>query len=147
MEPKYKEEDLLNHDAVGAVIKDKNGKILMQNHIKLGFWTLPVGKVKRGQSIEEGLKEEIFEECDLKITKFTELKNRNYEYLRQGNKVNVFLHLFEIQEFSGEMKNKEPEKHSEQKFISLEEIKKLSYLSDLTLFYLEHLGFVREAYL
>lgn len=145
MEPKYKEEDLSDHDGICAVIKDKEGKILMQNHVKFGFWTIPVGKVKKGQSVEEGLKEEIFEECDLRITKFVELKSRNYEYLRRGNKVNVFSHLFEVQEYSGEMKNKEPEKHSEQKFISLEEIKKLPYLSDLTLFYLEYLGFIREA--
>jgi hypothetical protein len=53
--------------------------------------------------------------------------------------------LFEIIKYSGVMKNKEPEKHREQKFMALEEIKKLPYLSDLTLLYLSFLDFNREA--
>jgi len=143
----YKKEDLIDHHGVCAVIKDEEGKILMQHHVKLGFWTIPVGKVKDGQSVEEGLKEEIFEECDLVVEEMREIVSRNYEYEREGNKVNVFSHLFEITKYSGQMKNKEPEKHYEQKFMELAEIKKLPYLSDLTLLYLEQLSFVRPAML
>ena len=52
--------------------------------------------------------------------------------------------IFEIIKYSGEMKNMEPYKHSEQKFMDLEDVKKLPYISDLTLLYLEYLGFKRE---
>jgi ADP-ribose pyrophosphatase YjhB (NUDIX family) len=127
---KYNSEDLMDHYGVFAVIKNNEGKILMQNHVKHGFWTIPCGKVKVGQSIEKGLKEEIFEECNLEILEFKELVNRNYQYKKKKKNVNVFSHLFEIIKYSGERKNMEPHKHSEQKFIDLEEIKKLPYISD-----------------
>ncbi len=60
----YNAEDLIDHHAVSAVIKDKDGRILMQEHVKYGFWTVPIGKVAVNQTLEEGLKQEIFEECN-----------------------------------------------------------------------------------
>ena len=45
---KYNDEDIVSHHAVVAMIKDDSGKILMQKHVKYGFWTVPVGKVKKG---------------------------------------------------------------------------------------------------
>ena len=142
---KYNEEDVISHHGIAAVIKDKTGNILMQNHIKYGFWTIPVGKVKQGQSVEEGLKQEILEECNLNLKKFRELVKRSYIYERDGHNVEVVSHLFEIINYDGEMRNNEPEKHKQQIFMPLEEIKNLPYLSDLTLLYLETLGFKRSA--
>jgi len=144
-EIKYNKEDLADHYGVCAVIKDSQGRILMQNHVKYGFWTIPVGKVDFGKNIEEGLKQEIFEECGLVIEKMKELVAKDYEYERNGKKVRVLAHLFEIIKYSGQIQNKEPQKHKEQKFVALEEIKKLPHLSDLTLLYLSIMGFNREA--
>jgi ADP-ribose pyrophosphatase YjhB (NUDIX family) len=141
----YNQEDLKSHQGIGAIIKNKKGEILMQNHIKFGFWTIPVGKIKENQNVEEGLKEEIFDECNLVIKKFNEITSKNLKYIRQGKMVKVLSHLFEIIEYSGEMKNKEPEKHQEQIFMNLEKIKTIPYLSDMTLLYLENLGFKRKA--
>ena len=42
----YSEEDLRDHDAIGAVVKDSKGRILVQDHVTYGFWTIPVGKAK-----------------------------------------------------------------------------------------------------
>jgi len=64
---KYTSEDLLDHDAIAAVIKDDEGRILMQEHIKLKFWTIPIGKADQGKSPEEGMKEEVLEECGIPI--------------------------------------------------------------------------------
>jgi len=142
---KYTQEDVADHHGVSAVIKDKDGKILMQEHVKFGFWTIPVGKVKIGQEIEEGLKQELFEECNVVVKDFKELICKDYLYERDGKMVKVISHLFEIKEYSGEIKNKEPEKHKQQRFMSLDEIKKLHYLSDMTLLYLSLNGFTRDA--
>jgi len=142
---KYNQEDLTDHHAVVAVIKDNQGRILMQNHVKYGFWTLPIGKAKLDQGPEDALKQEILEECGLIIKDIKELVAKNYKYERNDKIVNVFSHLFEILKYSGQLDNKEPEKHSEQKFVDLEEIKKLPYLSDMTVLYLNSLGFVRNA--
>lgn len=141
----YNQEDIVSHHGIAVVIKNENGEILMQNHVKYGFWTIPVGKVKQEQSVEAGLKQEILEECNLIIKKYKELVQRDYTYNRSGNEVVVISHLFEVLEYNGQMKNNEPQKHKQQIFMPLEKIKRLPYLSDLTLLYLETLGFNRPA--
>lgn len=142
---KYNSEDILNHHGIAAVIKNEQNEILMQKHNKYGFWTIPVGKVKTRQSVEEGLIQEISEECNIVIEEFKELKKKEYFYNRDGKDVEVIQHLFYILKYSGEMKNKEPHKHKLQKFLSIEKIKKLPYLSDCTILYLETLDFKRLA--
>jgi len=117
----------------------------MQEHVKYGFWTIPVGKVKNDQDVEEGLKQEILEECNITINKSKELIVKNYKYNRDGNDVLVISHLFEILSYDGEIKNNEPQKHKQQIFLPISKIKKIPYLSDLTLLYLELLGFKRDA--
>ncbi len=145
MNIKYNNEDLVNHHGVAAVIKNSLGEILVQEHTKYGFWTIPVGKVKNGQNVVAGLKEEIFEECNIQIENYKEIVVKNYYYERDGNNIEVISHLFEIIKYSGEMKNKEPKKHRQQLFLPIENIKRLPYISDLTLLYLNQLGFERQA--
>lgn len=143
----YNAEDLTDHDGIAAVIKDKDGNILMQEHVKFGFWTIPVGKVKKDQSIFDGLKQEIFEECNLEVIEYNELICKDYFYIRNGANVKVTSHLFEITKYSGEMKNLEPLKHTQQIFMPTEKIIGLPYLSDLTLLYLNQIGVNREKYI
>ncbi|MEK6921121.1 MAG: NUDIX domain-containing protein, partial [Nanoarchaeota archaeon] len=140
----YNAEDLQHHDALGAVIQNKDGEILMQEHVKYGFWTLPVGKVKEGQHIADALREELFEECDLVAERWKEIAAKDYDYIRDGKDVKVSGHVFEILVYSGTIKNKEPHKHTKQIFLSLGKIKQLPHVSDLTLLYLETIGIARE---
>lgn len=135
----------MSHHGVAAIIKNENGEVLMQEHVKYGFWTIPVGKVANGQSVEDGLKQELFEECNIHIEEYKEILTRNYVYDRDGNEVEVISHLFDIVKYGGEVKNNEPHKHRQQMFISIEKIRELPYLSDLTLLFLETLGIKREA--
>ncbi|MFA5020670.1 MAG: NUDIX domain-containing protein [Patescibacteria group bacterium] len=143
----YNAEDIVDHDGIAAVIKNERGDILVQEHVKYGFWTIPVGKVKGGQSIIDGLKQEILEECDLEILECAEITHQDYFYKRGENDVKVVSHLFEITKYSGEMRNAEPLKHKQQIFMPLQEIEKLPFLSDLTLLYLKLIGINREAHL
>lgn len=144
MKINYNEEDLIDHFGVSGVIKNSNCEILMQKHVKYGFWTIPVGKVDLDKDVVDGLKKEIFEECNIRVIKCKELLKKNFCYIRNGKKVNVYTYLFEITKYSGEIKNNEPEKHSIQKFFSVNEILKLPFLSDTTLLYLEILGYKRD---
>jgi len=139
----YNKEDLIGHDAVAAVIKNEKGEMLVQEHVKYGFWTIPVGKVKTGQTLEEGLKEEIRDECNIEIVRCREIATKKYKYERNGTDVDVRSHLFEVPEYSGSMKNNEPNKHKQQIFLPLDKIKELPYLSDMTLLYLETVGVKR----
>ncbi len=117
----------------------------MQEHNKYGFWTIPIGKANPDQTPEEGLQQEIQEECNLKILECKELIQRKFIYERNGKMVNVLSHIYEVLKYTGVMKNNEPHKHKKQMFIPLEKIKQLLYLSDATVLYLEHVGYKREA--
>jgi len=82
----YTEEDLEDHNGMGAVIKDDKGQILVQEHVKYGFWTLPVGKAKKDSDVKEGLKKELLEECGINAVKFREIAKRDYYYTRNKRK-------------------------------------------------------------
>jgi len=59
--------------AVGAVIEDDEGRILLVKHVdeKGGFWKgkwiCPGGKLQLGERIEEGIEREVLEETNLQI--------------------------------------------------------------------------------
>lgn len=142
---KYTQEDLSPHEGVWAVIKNVRGNILMQEHSKFGFWTIPIGKTKTDQNPREAIKEEVFEECNLVLEEFEEIFSKVDTYVREGKTVHIRGHLFEVKKYSGKMKNKEPEKHKQQIFLPLSAIKKLPFLSDATLCYLETQRYTRKA--
>ena len=139
----YNAEDLRDHDAIAVVIRDTFGHVLMQEHVKYGFWTIPIGKAKPGQAPDACARAEIMEECGLDIQKLELLVKRDYEYVRAGIPVKVCLYLYEATSYFGKPRNLEPHKHTRQEFIALDEIKRLPFLSDGTLLYLEAIGFSR----
>lgn len=62
--------------AVGAFIKDQDGKLLLvkkssKEAIDAGLWTVPGGKINPTEHIIDGLKREIREEVSLEIIKYT----------------------------------------------------------------------------
>ena len=145
MNPKYNPEDLKEHYGVAAVIKNREGKILVQLHNKYGFWTLPVGKVDLDKSPEEGLKVELLEETGIAFKQSKRLIEKETIYERDGKDIKVKEILFEILDYKGTPRNKEPQKHKEQTFKSVQEIASLPYLSNQTLRYLELQGIKRDA--
>lgn len=60
--------------AVGAVIEDDEGRILLVKHVpeKGGFWQgkwiCPGGRLELGEGIEDGVKREVMEETNLEIS-------------------------------------------------------------------------------
>src|SRR3989344_5107919 len=78
----FNPEDLVSHDGIAAIIKNAKGEVLVQEHVKYGFWTIPVGKAKKGQKVEDALKKEIFEECNLAIESCQEITSRDYTYAK-----------------------------------------------------------------
>ncbi len=59
--------------AVGAVIEDEKGRILLVKHISerggywQGRWICPGGELEPGETIQEGIKREVKEETELDI--------------------------------------------------------------------------------
>ena len=60
--------------AVGAVIEDEMGRILLVKHVRErggfwhGKWICPGGRLRLGEAIEEGIKREVREETQLEIS-------------------------------------------------------------------------------
>jgi ADP-ribose pyrophosphatase YjhB (NUDIX family) len=132
----YTPRDLLDHDAIAAVIRNDQDNILMFYHKKFEFWTIPVGKAEQGETPYEGMCTELREECGIEVIKATEIVARPYSYPRRGEVVNIILHLYSVEKFEGTPKNNEPEKHPEMRYMPISEIRELPDLSDATMLFL-----------
>ena len=131
-ETQYNSDDLrAKHSGISAVIV-KNKKILMMDHVKFNFWTIPVGKVDKGQTVKEGLMMEMKEELNIKPTKYKLIGKFQKKYMRNGKSVVVDAHIFHIEKWAGTLRNNEPKKHRSIKWMSLDEIKRIKKLSDAT---------------
>lgn len=126
--PLYTKEDCTDHDCVGMFIR-KDDKILILYHIKMNRWAIPVGKVRKGQSIEDALKEESYEELGITIKDYKEIITTYRPYIINGIPVRVDYHIFEIFKYDGIIKNCESNKHKYLKFETLENIKQLNLKS------------------
>ncbi len=138
-ETSYTPRDLVDHDAIGAVIKNDRDEVLMFWHKKFEVWTIPIGKAEPDETPYEGMHTELDEECGISVTAATEIASRSYTRERNGRAVRLILHLFAIDEYEGEVTNNEPHKHPEMRFMNLDEIRATGELSDATYLYLETL--------
>jgi ADP-ribose pyrophosphatase YjhB (NUDIX family) len=134
---KYNASDLRPvHEAIAAIV-EKNGKILMLNHVKLNFWTIPIGKIEIGQTIEKALKQELKEEINIIPVKYTKVTQFSKKYKRGKTTVRITSHIFRIDHWRGSIKNNEPEKHRALKWMSMKDLqmmKRAKKLSDSTLY-------------
>ena len=141
----YTTGDLSDHEGIAAVIRDEQERILMQDHVKYGFWTIPVGKAEPGQTPRDALVKEVEEECGIRVLEARQVAERKYEYTRNGRAVRMVLHAFSVDRWSGIPRNNEPHKHRTLAFLTVDEILRLPYLSDATLLFLGTLGRARPA--
>lgn len=128
-----------DHEAIGAIIQNEAGDILVFFHKKFNFWTVPIGKADPGETAYEGLCTELREECGITVIKATEIVSHPYEYVRNSKPVRLTLHLYQVNEYKGTVKNNEADKHPVMRYMSVDEIKSQKELSDATLLYLENL--------
>lgn len=143
MEAPYTPGDLVDHEGIAAVIRDAQGHILMQDHVKYGFWTIPVGKVEAGQSVYDALVQEVEEECGIRVLAAHQLTKKEYTYVRNDKVVRMVANIFVVDRWSGVPENREPHKHRDQRFLDIEEILRLPYLSDASLLFLKTIGHER----
>lgn len=129
--PHYNKEDYKDHGSIAAIIH-MGDKILMMDHIKLGRWTIPVGKIKPGDSEEYTLEKEMEEELGIRVVSYIELINFDRPYIINGVNVNISFSIFDIIDYKGWVQNLEPSKHKELVFMNMEEIKNLKKISTVT---------------
>ena len=107
--------------AVAVIIRNQDGKILVQDHVKYNFLTCPVGAVEHGELHSDAMIRELKEELDIEAGEMTLLLTGN---IRCGDSW-VDTHIFELQTYRGEITNKEPHKHRSLMWYSKEELNAL----------------------
>jgi len=138
---KLNSEDMTDHAAIGAIIRNQKKEILILWHNKFNVWSIPIGKIKSTESIENGLKNELKEETSINIIKYHLLTKKTYVYKRIIINIKVDFYLYEIDEYNGKVQNLELNKHKKFKWISINQLKQLpkNKLSDACILYLEYL--------
>jgi len=137
--PLVNEEDLKDHLAIGAVIHNiKNpDEILVFKHVKYGWWTIPIGKVKEGDSVDLTLRTELGEEIGIVPDEYTEMGHFGKNYDRgNGIKTKITQYIFDIHTYIGRIKNKEPDKHTDLMWMTVKELLAIGHISDATLLYI-----------
>ncbi|BFM19701.1 Nudix family hydrolase [Gilvimarinus japonicus] len=94
------------HVAVG-VITDANGKILIAKRPQVahqgGLWEFPGGKVEPGETVQQALTRELFEELDVQCSDFVPVIQISHDY---GDK-QVLLDVYRVVSFTGTAIGKE----------------------------------------
>ena len=139
---KFNKDDIIDHNSVGAIVTNEFGEILVEDHIKYNFFTLPIGKAHLNEDLGKILKKELFEECNIEVLSLKEIARITKEDIREGHKVRMGIILFEITDWTGNIYNKEPHKHRSVMFMSVEKIREITNngrnTSWMTELFLEH---------
>ena len=115
---KWNEEDMTPHAGLWAVIPGTiRGTFLMQRHVKLGCWTIPVGKAPRGSDYEEAMKQELREECGIEAN-LKLLLVKDVTHFRDYGPVTMPCAMFLVTGYTGTITNLEPTKHTAQEFMN-----------------------------
>lgn len=97
----------------GVIIRSNNKVLLCKRNTKKtlpGFWSIPTGKVEKGESPKEAAYREFLEETDLQINGDIEFVSVIKRYNRDGTKVKgmMYCYLLDInEEIFPDLKNAE----------------------------------------
>ncbi|MDF3055516.1 MAG: 7,8-dihydro-8-oxoguanine-triphosphatase [Gammaproteobacteria bacterium] len=113
------------HIAVG-VIFDNQRRILValrpKDKFQGGLWEFPGGKIESGESVEQALKRELFEEVGITVITAEPLTLCDYHYQDH----HVHLDVWCVLDFEGDAYGKEGQSV---RWVTLEELKKLPMLA------------------
>jgi len=96
--------------ATNGFLRDETGKILMQRRSDIDFWGMPGGNVEIGESVEQGVVREVFEETGLQVRVERLIgiysEPESYPFMRypDGYTVHYITHVFTCDYFAGELR-------------------------------------------
>jgi 8-oxo-dGTP pyrophosphatase MutT (NUDIX family) len=134
----YTVKDLESHNAVSFGIENNEGKFLTFWHHKFSFRTIPLGKAEAGQTPEDAVKQEAWEELGIRVKTMQFLGEDSQTEIREGNTVHIHLYTFLVTAYEGEIKNMEPEKHKDIEWHTRKELQSLHPTSDGTMLFLKY---------
>lgn len=98
---------------VGAMIRDKDGKVLVEDHIKKDGLVFPGGKVQSGEDPGSTLFRELKEELGIKCiqaTKICEFEGTGTYPADSDNVITWKSIIYDVSSYDGQITNKEPDK-------------------------------------
>lgn len=137
------EEDFKPHDTIGGVITNDKNEIFILYHHKYNLYSIPVGKVIEGEFPGFSLIREIKEELGIDVTHMDLIGSGYIKYNLDNTILESVAIIFEVHSYDGIIENIEPDKHSNFKFVSIDELKKLkkeNKLTEITKMYLNYLN-------
>lgn len=109
---------------VGAIIYNKEGKILLQKRSDSGQWGNPGGAMELGETVLETLKREIKEETSLEIEnpEFFAIYSGENEHAIYPNGDEVYYTnvIYKVEDYTGDLQK--DEESEELRFFSLDEV-------------------------
>lgn len=127
---------------VAGIIQNEEGQLLMLDHKKTNLWTIPLGKVEFGETARQGLVREMKEEVNVEVVQCY-IVSKDIFTFNQGPTTTL---VYNINYYTGEIHNNEPEKHPEMKWLTLDEIEQLNvtHATQLALDYLCELDHLKR---
>lgn len=131
-------------NAVSAIIKNRHGQVLFQDHIKCNGYTLPGGKAMESESNVSALIRELYEELGIVVRESNceliysnEIKNSEYP-VGSGDYIDFISNIYMVSAYENIPVNKEPNKHKSIEWLTTEELEKLDK-SDILNDYINHI--------
>ncbi len=121
------------------IVRDEKWRILVQDHVKLDFFTIPIWKVKASENIENVMKQELQEELWIQVIRYEKMGECEGEYDYEWTKVRIKTHIFDILSYEGIPQNKESKKHRSIQFMSISDIRQLPKVSDATRYIMQEI--------
>ncbi|WLD93001.1 NUDIX hydrolase [Alkalihalobacillus sp. AL-G] len=89
----------------GAIIEDQSGHILLQRRTDYDIWGIPGGILELGETFEETVKREVFEETNLTINNIRLFGiysgDQGYAQYANGDKVFSVQIIFHVEDYEG----------------------------------------------
>jgi 8-oxo-dGTP diphosphatase len=103
-----------------GIVTNEQGKILLLKRLDKDYWERPGGKVEVGETLEDSIIREVFEETGIeaKIKDFVLFE----QILSNVNNQHWIAFCYHLEYESGELENKEPEKHMAVQWFALNEV-------------------------
>lgn len=111
-------------DTIACMCLKDGDKILALHHKKHMLWSIPLGKVEAGETVEEALNREMREELGINIKKANKIADEVLTcYIPEATEVRTV--VLEVLEYEGEIENLEPKKHSDIKFVDYDTLSEM----------------------
>ncbi len=95
--------------ATNGFLRDETGKILLQRRADMDFWSMPGGNVEIGESVEQGVAREVYEETGLEVRVerligiYSEPESYPFMSYPDGFTVHYITHVFACDYVAGDL--------------------------------------------